>query len=161
MILSQISVLLFHSYFSWDDGGFPSSKGRNPLNNTPQMTDSQELAHLFHLHWPLCESREMLEPFRDGHLTQWIECKRILFFWWCTGDQRADVEGNFLDGVLSEEMFPQWLQGQEFSSGGDRVQGKPSVICNSAKHCQFPSSLNKKTGFHSNLVQADRSWQNF
>lgn len=52
-------------------------------------------------------------------------------------------------------------QGQELSSGGDRVQGKPSVICNSAKHHQFLSSLNKKTGFHSNFVQADRSWQNF
>lgn len=77
------------------------------------------------------------------------------------GDQGADMEGNFLEGVLSEEMFTEWLQGQECSSGGDRVQGKPSVICNSAKHCQFLSSLNKKTRFHSNFVQTDHSWQNF
>lgn len=99
-----------------------------------------------------------LSPSGMGALLSELNAKES-YFWWCTSDQGADVEGNFLDGVLSEEMFTQWLQGQEFSSRGDRVQEKPSIMCNSAKHCQFLSSWNKKTGFHSNFVQADSSWQ--
>lgn len=47
------------------------------------------------------------------------------------------------------------------SQEGGRAQGKHRVICNSTKHWQLFSSLNNKTGFHSNFAQANHSWQNF
>lgn len=111
MMLSQIgvnvsSLLREVVLISRYDAVFPSSEEKNPLNNTLWMTNPQELACLLCLHWPLWESQEICEPFWAASLTASFNAKGSQF-WQCMADWGADVEVNFVEGALNEEMLRQ------------------------------------------------------